>query len=31
MLTLPRQVSQALRFTPEQFAALCEANPQSVL
>ena len=31
MLPMPRQVSQALRFTPEQFAALCAANPQSVL
>lgn len=31
MLTLPHEVSQALRFTPEQFAALCAANPSSVL
>jgi Uma2 family endonuclease len=31
MLTLPRQLSEALRFTPDQFADLCAANPDAVL
>lgn len=31
MLTLPRQLSQALRLTPAQFADLCAANPDAVL
>jgi Uma2 family endonuclease len=31
MLTLPRQLSEALRFTPAQFADLCAANPDAVL
>ena len=31
MLTLPRQLSGALRLTPAQFAELCEANPEAVL
>ena len=31
MLTLPRQLSEALRFTPEQFEQLCAANPEAVL
>ena len=31
MLTLPRQLSEALRFTPAQFAELCAANPEAVL
>ncbi|MEB3270679.1 MAG: Uma2 family endonuclease [Synechococcus sp.] len=30
-LTLPRELSEQLRFTPEQFAQLCEANPEAVL
>lgn len=30
-LTLPRDLSEALRFTPEQFEQLCEANPEAVL
>ncbi len=30
-LTLPRELCEALRFTPEQFAQLCEANPEAVL
>ena len=31
MLTLPRQLSDALRLTPAQFAELCAANPEAVL
>lgn len=31
MLTLPRQLSEALRLTPGQFAELCAANPEAVL
>ena len=31
MLTLPRPLSEALRFTPEQFEQLCAANPDAVL
>jgi Uma2 family endonuclease len=31
MLTLPRQLSEALRLTPAQFADLCAANPDAVL
>ncbi len=31
MLTLPRQLSEALRLTPAQFADLCAANPNAVL
>ena len=31
MLTLPRQLSEALRLTPAQFAELCAANPEAVL
>lgn len=31
MLTLPRQLSGALRLTPAQFAELCAANPDAVL
>jgi Uma2 family endonuclease len=31
MLTLPRQLSEALRFTPAQFADLCAANPDALL
>ncbi|MEI8249695.1 MAG: Uma2 family endonuclease [Synechococcus sp. ELA057] len=31
MLTLPRPLSETLRFTPEQFAELCAANPDAVL
>ncbi len=31
MLTLPRQLSEALRLTPAQFADLCAANPEAVL
>jgi Uma2 family endonuclease len=31
MLTLPRQLSAALRLTPAQFADLCAANPDAVL
>ena len=30
MLTLPRQLSEALRLTPAQFAELCAANPEAV-
>jgi Uma2 family endonuclease len=30
-LTLPRDLWEALRFTPEQFMQLCEANPEAVL
>jgi Uma2 family endonuclease len=30
-LTLPRELSAGLRFTPEQFAQLCAANPDAVL
>lgn len=30
-LTLPRDLCEALRFTPEQFEQLCEANPEAVL
>ena len=30
-LTLPRELREGLRFTPEQFAQLCEANPDAVL
>ncbi len=30
-LTLPRELSEGLRFTPEQFALLCAANPEAVL
>lgn len=31
MLTLPPPLSEALRFTPEQFEQLCAANPDAVL
>ncbi|KAF0652282.1 hypothetical protein L107_15382 [Cyanobium sp. Copco_Reservoir_LC18] len=31
MLTLPRQLSEALRLTPAQYAELCAANPEAVL
>ena len=31
MLTLPRQLSEALRLTPARFAELCAANPEAVL
>jgi len=31
MLTLPRQLTNALRLTPAQFADLCAANPEAVL
>jgi Uma2 family endonuclease len=31
MLTLPGQLSDALRLTPAQFADLCAANPEAVL
>jgi len=30
-LTLPPELCAALRFTPEQFEQLCEANPEAVL
>jgi Uma2 family endonuclease len=30
-LTLPRELREELRFTPEQFALLCAANPDAVL
>jgi Uma2 family endonuclease len=30
-LSLPLAVAASLRLTPEQFAALCEANPEAVL
>ena len=30
-LTLPRDLCEALRFTPQQFQQLCEANPEAVL
>lgn len=30
-LTLPPDLCEALRFTPDQFAQLCEANPEAVL
>lgn len=30
-LTLPRDLCEALLFTPEQFEQLCEANPEAVL
>jgi hypothetical protein len=29
--TVPHEDCQALRLTPEQFAALCAANPSAVL
>ncbi len=31
MLTLPAPLSASLRFTPEQFEQLCQANPDAVL
>jgi Uma2 family endonuclease len=31
MLTLPRELTPALRLTPEQFSELCAANPEAVL
>jgi Uma2 family endonuclease len=31
MLTLPGQLTNALRLTPAQFAELCAANPEAVL
>jgi hypothetical protein len=30
-LNLPASLCTGLRFTPEQFAALCQANPEAVL
>ena len=30
-LNLPALVCAGLRFTPEQFAELCQANPEAVL
>jgi Uma2 family endonuclease len=30
-LTLPASLGTGLRFTPEQFEALCQANPEAVL
>ena len=31
LLNLPASLCAGLRFTPEQFAALCQANPEAVL